>query len=92
LGSYLLYVKKNGTVELGRYPGPEIFPDKGHVAVKEKNDLLMEIENDKLEVLVNGQKHNFKGLAIQNTGNIWIATWECQARADDIELINRDTR
>jgi len=92
LGSFLLYVRKNGFVELGRYPGPEIFSRKGRVALKQRNSLLLEIENDELEVEVNDGKNNFDGLKMQNVGNIWIATWECQARADDVELINRDTK
>jgi hypothetical protein len=53
--------------------------------------LKMEIENDELDVTINGQKFTFPLLEEQNMGNVYLATWECRAEFKDIELIERDT-
>ncbi len=92
--SYLLYVRKNGSVELALYPGPNVI-DKRKLFKTEILDreieLILEIENNELVVKINGQGFQFLSLEKQNIGNIILATWECRAHFRDIELIDRDT-
>ena len=60
--------------------------------LQQKNNFLLEIENDEVQVEINNTKNSFEVLEIQNVGNIWFGTWECQAGVENIELINRDTK
>ncbi len=94
LDSHLIYIRKNGFIELGTYPGPIIeFRKKGpRIATNVELELQVEIENYSLEVKIGNDVYNdFPPLRIQGLGNILIATWECRAEFKDIELINRDT-
>ncbi len=66
--------------------------NKSHVALETKNQLMLEIDNDEIAIEINGNKIIFDGLEIQNSGTVLIATWECRAETNPIELINRDTK
>lgn len=95
LGSYLLYVRQNGTVELAENnPNPNIIFKQQVLKPFELNDslnCLIEIENDQIEIKANGQSLKIGKLVQQNIGGIILASWECQAQFKNIELINRDT-
>lgn len=95
LGSYLLYVRKKGVVELAEFTpninilyraqvdNPSIFD--GEISC------LIEIENNQVEVKANSESVIIDKLARQNSGGVVLASWECQARFHNLELINRDT-
>ncbi|MDD5427720.1 MAG: hypothetical protein PHI58_00590 [Candidatus Omnitrophica bacterium] len=92
--SYLLYVRKDGSVELAIYPGPKIINVqklKQPKILNKEVELMMEIENNELIVKINEQNFNFSNLEKQNSGNMVIAAWECSVQATNIKLINRDT-
>jgi hypothetical protein len=92
--SYLLYIRKNGSIELALYPGPNVIEKinfgKPEI-LNQEIELVLEIENNELAVKINGQSFQFLSLEKQSIGHIILATWECQAQFRDIELINRDT-
>jgi hypothetical protein len=92
--SYLLYCRKNGKLELGVYPGPEvsILGSVDPIATPDgQADVLLEIENDELLVTVNGAQFTVDGLKKQRAGSLVFACWECQARLSQVEIIKRDT-
>lgn len=98
LGSYLLYVRRNGFIEFAEYspnnPTINILYKKQHFDLKDlskSNHLLIEIENDEVEVKINDKNIKIKKLNHQIKGKVIIATWECRAQFNDLELIDRDT-
>ncbi len=93
LGSYLLYIRKNGFVELAEYnPNLNIVYKKQHLKeLVGKTNLQIEIENDEVEAKINGQNCKITRLEQQIKGRIIIATYECRAQFRALELINRDT-
>ena len=95
LGSYLFYIRQNGLVELAEYnPNLNIIYKEQLFQpedVSGKNSLLIEIENDEVEAKVDKKSLKIKGLRQQSNGRIIIATYECRAQFENLELINRDT-
>lgn len=91
--SYLLYIRKNGSVELGLYPGPIIEAKKQLADSSVLNgdvELQIQFENNSLEVKIHNETFHFTNLRRQRLGNIFIATWESRAEFRDVESINRD--
>jgi nucleoside 2-deoxyribosyltransferase len=94
----LIYLRKNGRLELATYdPFQKSFISSGVRTIEASLlndwiDLLMQIDGSYLEVELQKQKFYFeKSLNIQKPGKIWVATFESKAEFKDLELINRDT-
>ncbi len=96
--SYLLYLRKNGTVELAEYNSysktnftviykKQFFP----AGMSGKINVSLGIENDQFEVTINRKGLRANQLQQQNKGKFIFATYEARASFDKIELIDRDT-
>ena len=95
LGSYLMYIRKNGFVELAEYdPNLNVIHKEqclNPIDLNAKIDLLLQVENSQVEATINGQSFIIPKLKQQRNGRIMLATYECRAQFKNLELINRDT-
>jgi hypothetical protein len=99
LGSCLLYIRKNGSIELAVI-NPWINQLLNVIYKKQLNlrielnkrfQLLIEIENDELEVKVGNEIIRIPGLEFQAFGRVLFATYESRCKFENIEMINRDS-
>lgn len=95
LGSYLLYIRKNGYVELAEYEFnlSILYKEKLFDSLKLNTTikLLIEIENDQIKASMNGKSVIIKNIKQQRRGEIMLATYDCRAKFMNLELIDRDT-
>lgn len=95
LGSCLMYIRKNGFIELAEYdPNLNVTYKKqclDPIDLNAKIDLLLQVENNQVEVRVNGENFTIPELKQQRNGGIMLATYECRTQFKNLELINRDT-
>jgi len=92
MGSHLVYVRQNGTIELAIWPGPRILEicSTGQ-PIKGKQTLLIQFENDQLDVQL-GQFHlSSAKLVHQAVGRVLPATWYADVDVHSAEMICRDT-
>lgn len=92
LGGHLVYVRQNGSVELGVYPGPRII-EKFQLpsSIVGKQTLLIEFENDKLAIEIGGLRFESDKLWYQSAGRIAFAAWQADVILHAAEAISRDT-
>jgi hypothetical protein len=93
LSSYLFYIRKNGSIELAPYNSYnyKVIYKYQLNSLTQEFELLMEIENDELDVTINGEAFRFSNLKLQAEGRIILGVYECSVVVENIELINRDT-
>ena len=95
LGSYLIYIRKNGLVELAEYElNLKVVHKKqlfNSIDLNANINLLLEVENNQVKATVNGHSFIIPKLKQQRNGGIMLATHECRAQFKNLELINRDT-
>lgn len=95
LGSCLLYIRKNGSMELAEYEFnikiryKKLLPNS--IDLDKDINLLLEIENNQIKVNVNGENIIIPELKQQRNGGIKLSTYECRASFTNIELVDRDT-
>jgi hypothetical protein len=92
LGSHLVYVRQNGAVELGVYPGPQIIERFSLPrAISGKRTLMIAFENNKVEIQIGGGRFSSSKLSHQTTGRIVFAAWRANVIVHSAEMISRDT-
>jgi nucleoside 2-deoxyribosyltransferase len=92
LGSQLVYVRQNGTVEVATYPGPVIFKrfSLGR-AISRSTSILIEFENDHLNIRIGKSRFETRKLSVQNAGGVFFAAWQANVDVATAEIICRDT-
>ncbi len=94
MGSYLLFVRPGGEVELVVYPGPaKIQQPQTYRGTKEPHTLLIEFGDSQLNVKFNSKSYLKKQniLSRQISGNIFVAAWNADIDVHSVEMICRDT-
>jgi len=94
MGSYLLFVRPNGRIELAVYPGPHnIETEEICRKTKGEHTLLIEFDNDQVNVDFDGksyfQQQNI--LTRQTRGYVHVAAWNADIDVHSVEMICRDT-
>ena|SRR2546422_5035458 len=91
-GSHLVYVRQNGAVEVGLYPGPQIV-EKFQLPTNPvgKQPITMEFDNNKLSILIGEQRFVSSKLWYQTAGKIAFAAWQSDVMLHAAEAVSRDT-
>lgn len=91
-GSILVYVRKNGKLEIATYPGPKII---GTTSLPDKcignRTLIIELEGDHIRANIDETELKCSGLNIQSRGEVKFASWFCNADFWDAQIVCRDT-
>lgn len=92
MGSYLVYVRQNGSLELVVYPGVRILQtDSIGKPISGKHELIIEIENDYLEAHVKTAKLKVENLSHQIVGHVHPAAFNTDVDLHSFEIVSRDT-
>lgn len=92
LGSYLVYVRQNGSLELAEYPEIRISQtDSIGQTLSGGQVLTIEIENDCLEAHVGTAKLKIENLSRQIVGHVHPAALNTDVDVHSFEIISRDT-
>jgi hypothetical protein len=91
VGSHLLYVRGDGKIELGRYPGPEILSVHEGKPQNGVQKLTLEFENNHLHVRLGKSDFFIHKLYHQAAGGVWLATYDADATISSLEMVCRDT-
>lgn len=92
MGSHLVYVRKNGMVEIAVYPGPRIletFTIKK--SIKGEQVLNVQFENNYLELQIGSFKFETDKLSHQTIGQVTLASWYADVDVHSLKMICRDT-
>lgn len=92
LGSHLVYVRRNGSIELAMYPGPQVL-DRFSIgrALSDKETLTLDFENDYVEMRVGKASFSSRKLYHQVAGKAGFASWQADVDVSSAEMISRDT-
>jgi len=92
MGSCLVYVRQNGSLEIGVYPGIQILQtDSIGQSMLGRHELTIEIENDYLEAHLGTAKLRIENLSHQIVGHVHPAAWNTNVDVHSFEIISRDT-
>ena len=92
MGSHLVYVRQNGTLELAVYPGPHILKTlPTNQTISGKQLLSIQFENNFVEVRLGQARFNYDKLLHQAVGRILPTAWNADVDVDLVEMICRDT-
>jgi len=93
IASYLVYVRKNGCVEIGEYPGPKVDPKKLQLAceITDEETLLVEIENNLIRATINGNSIDYDKVRYQFQGKVGLACWGSEIVFKNVEVLCQDT-
>jgi hypothetical protein len=92
IGSHLVYVRKNGLIEIAVYPGPRILNTSGKkLTIKGKQTLMIEFENDYLSAKIGNKTLVTNRLIYQVPGRVFQAAWGTNVDVHSVEMICRDT-
>ena len=92
LNSHLAYVRKNGSVEVAVYPGPQVFerfPLGGPLVGLQT--FLIEFENNHLRIRIGDSQFETEKRSLQNVGRVFFAAWQANVHVAGAEIICRDT-
>lgn len=92
LGSHLAYVRKNGSIEVARYPGPVII-DRFSLGrtLSGRETLVLEFENNHIDIRLGRARFKSDRLSHQFAGKVAFAAWQSDVDIMAAEIICRDT-
>lgn len=92
MGSYLLYVRKNGKIEIALYPGQRIIKvlSTGQDIVG-RQSMLIEFENNHLKLKMGDIELQTDDLSHQTPGRVFQAAWNADVDVHSVQMICRDT-
>jgi len=90
--SNLVYVRKNGILEVAVYPGPRVIEryDLGK-NITGRNILKMEFDNNYLEISLGSNVYKTNKIYFQEMGLIFLAAWYADVDVYSARMICRDT-
>jgi hypothetical protein len=92
MGSYLVYVRQTGSLEIIVYPGIQILQTHSiGQSLSGRQALTIEIENDYLEAHIGAAQLKIENLSHQVVGHIHPAAWNTNVDVHSFEIISRDT-
>lgn len=92
MGSYLVYVRQTGSLEVVVYPGIQILQtDSIGQSLSGRQVLTIEIENDYLEAHIGKAQLKIRNLSHQVVGHVHPAALNTNVDVHSFEIINRDT-
>jgi len=92
MGSHLVFVRPNGTIELAINPGPRILKQESTgKRIKGEQTLLIEFDNNQLNVELGGFSLQTDELVHQAPGHVLVAAWNADVDVHSAEMICRDT-
>ena len=92
MGSYLLYVRKSGKIEIALYPGQRIIKvlPTGQ-DIEGRKSMLIEFENNYLKLKMGDIEFQTDELSHQTPGRIFQAAWNADVDVHSVQMICRDT-
>lgn len=93
LDSCLVYVRRNGIVEVATYPGTIIRERAGLFAsrIEGEVEVLIEIEGDSVKASVGDRSVRYDGLESQGPGLVCLGAWQSSVECRRVETTDRDT-
>ncbi|HOW28883.1 MAG TPA: hypothetical protein PK876_10345 [Elusimicrobiota bacterium] len=93
MGSYLLYIRKNGWVELVSYPGPTVLHKEQFLkeGINAPKSFSLEFEGDVLHVAMGNTEMVYPLLRVHVHGMIGFGCYQSSAVCTNIEAVCRDT-
>ncbi len=92
-GSCLVYIRKNGMIEIATYPGQNVVK-KVQLYKKSLLDdkiLTVELEGDLIRASIENIKLEYSPLDIQSRGSVMFACWNSNAKFWNAQIVCRDT-
>jgi hypothetical protein len=92
LGSHLVYVRKNGSIEVAIYPGPQVI-DRFSLgrALSGRQTLTLEFENNHLDLRLGRARFSSEKLSHQIAGRVAFASWQADVDVTSADMVCRDT-
>lgn len=92
VGSYLVYVRENGMVEIAMYPGPRVIAKSANAIPKARHSVLVEFDNNEVNVQVdNIEVVAVQHLSRQTPGRVLLAAYCSEVEIHSAQMICRDT-
>ena len=92
MGSNLVYVRKNGMIEIAIYPGPRVIETfKIDESIVGRQILNVQFENNHLELQIGSFKFETDKLSHQTVGRVLPASWYADVDVHSATMICRDT-
>jgi hypothetical protein len=94
LGSYLAYVRVNGSVEIVQFPGAQPIAKSERRVVKGRHKLLLEVENNVAQIFIDDEPEPILAtseLWSQSAGAIAFAAYQSEAEIYSAHMVCRDT-
>lgn len=92
MGSHLLYMRPNGSIELAVYPGPRIIEAfSAGPPISGKQTLAVQFENNYLELQLGDARYHTDKLSHQTAGRVLVAAWFADVDVCSLAMICRDT-
>jgi hypothetical protein len=92
MGSHLVYVRRNGNIEIAVYPGPNILKTLPTERLNSgTQDLTVEFENNHVDVQMGSAQLQTDQLFHQTVGSVFQAAWRADVRVRSVEMVCRDT-
>jgi hypothetical protein len=91
-GSILVYVRKNGKLEIATYPGTRIVKEATSPnALDGHKTLIIELEGDYIRANIDDINLDYSGLNVQSSGAIIFACHNSNTEYWDVQMVCRDT-
>jgi nucleoside 2-deoxyribosyltransferase len=92
LGSHLVYVRRNGAIEIAVYPGPDVLKTlPAGPPVSGPQDLTVQFENNYADVQMGSARLQTDQLSHQTVGSVLQAAWQADVKVYSAQMVCRDT-